>query len=64
VLGQRFALVRELIQLQVEILQVQQPALDGGLGVQGRLLRSGSVISCCDGHQSRSVQASVQSVEM
>ena len=40
VLGQRFALVRDLIQLQVEILQVQQPALDGGLGVQSRLLRS------------------------
>jgi len=40
VLGQRRALVRDLIQLQVEILQVQQPALDGGLGVQSQLLRS------------------------
>jgi len=37
-LGQRLALVGDLIQLQVEILQVQQTALDGGLGVQGRLL--------------------------
>ncbi|MFD7158091.1 hypothetical protein ACFV9C_26065 [Kribbella sp. NPDC059898] len=40
VLRQRRALVRDLVELQVEILQVQQPALDGGLGVQSRLLRS------------------------
>jgi hypothetical protein len=61
--------VRDLIQLQVEILQVQQPALDGGLGVQGRLLRSRAF--SCQLHlqartaaYSRMVQASVRSVEM